>query len=180
MSRIDHARDMSKKTASKGNKAGFIKRLIQPAVIFFFVAVTASITIADSMRCEASLVYNGDTMDKVLETCGKPKSIELFEDTWSWYVRKQPSWYSLRLRAWSCSNCHGIDRCHFPRLTEEQRRDHMDIAEAQGGLYKRERMQYVATDPVQVWTYDLGPGSFTRILTFWRNELVKIELGPKP
>ena len=47
--------------------------------LVFFLILSATLSYADSMRCQGKMVSTGDISTKVLLTCGEPLSKELVE-----------------------------------------------------------------------------------------------------
>lgn len=104
---------------------------------------------ADSMRCGSYLVNTGDSQSRVLDICGEPQS-----------ARQDGFIEQVTRRSDGAILLNPVPLNPYPSQP----------------IYETETRRII---PVYKWEYNLGHGTFLRILTFHGDTLVDIADGPR-
>jgi len=115
-------------------------------LVFLFAYQAAQPAMADTMRCDRTLVTRGDSQGEVLAACGEP----MFASQRKIYRSGIPS---RRLMNFSPNRL-------YHNLTSRE-------------LVHHDRS--VVEVPVDVWTYNFGPRQFMREITFMDGRVLGIE-----
>ena len=119
--------------------------------IGYVVLLLPTLASADSIRCGGYLVNTGDSQSRVLEVCGEPQSAR--QDGFIEQVVRQNDGAIL-------VNPASPNPYPYPRPP----------------TYEVESRRVI---PVYKWDYNLGYGTFLKILTFEGDTLVNITDGPR-
>ena len=106
---------------------------------------------ADSIRCGGYLVNTGDSQSRVLEFCGEPQN------------------------AWQDGFIEQVERRSAGNIILDPAPPHPNANPGQP-TYETESRRII---PVYKWEYNLGHGTFLKILTFEGDTLVNITDGPR-
>lgn len=115
----------------------------------FLLLLLPALANADTLRCGRYLVSDGDSQSRVLALCGEPQSA------------RQDGFIEQVVRR---SDGALIFNYLSPREYPQQ------------PAYETEYRRVI---PVYKWEYNLGRGTFLRILTFHGDQLVDIADGPR-
>ena len=119
--------------------------------LLFLFLIPPALASADSIRCGGYLVNAGDSQSRVLEVCGEPQSAR--QDGFIEQVVRQNDGAIL-------VNPTSPNPNPYPRPP----------------TYEVESRRVI---PVYKWEYNLGYGTFLKILTFHGDTLVDIADGPR-